>query len=179
MSRGHVVFSLLSVLLLSACAGVVQRGPDPLAGHGFRALVHVSGDFDGQVLMEAMPLTALIKGHGNATLTGRPYPPPFLTIDGDWSLIVEPQPGRESEAIAAIQRGDILIRRNGVAGALNPSGTVRAWKAALQPMSAPAPPPPPPPEPTKPPGEPVAAALLESPKVCGPNDKNCQLPNGH
>jgi hypothetical protein len=144
--------ALLAVALTSCTtlgAGGVVAGPDPIPGQGFRFVGHISGDFDGQALAYEVPLTALVKVHGNATITARAYPPPYLVVDGDLNTIVEPVPMKESEAIAAVRRGDILIRRSGMPGALNPQGSIRGYKSALmQRYSSPPPPPPPMPNPT-------------------------------
>lgn len=137
-------------LLLAACsvADAIKVGPDPQAGHGFRAVVHVNGDFDGQTFMEAVPTSALVRAHGDMTVTLRAYPPPFLVVDGDGNVIVEPLPGKEAEAQAAVRAGHILIRRAGVAGDLNAPGTraayiggfMRLQKAREAKAAAPAPP---------------------------------------
>ena len=129
--RTPIAWTAALLLLALASCSAVQTGPDPIAGHGFRGVVHVSGDFDGQAFLEAAPVTALVRGHGNATLTLRAFPPPYVVIDGDWNLVVEPAPQREAEAIQAVQRGEILIRRAGIPGALNKPGTRDAYKATL------------------------------------------------
>lgn len=179
MRYARVVMGVLA-LALAGCQGSLGStkpyvvGPDPIPGQGFRFVGHVNGDFDGQGFSYAVPVTALVKGHGEMTVTARAFPPPFLVIDGNANVIVEPiAPGKEIEAIQAVQRGEILIRRNGVPGALNPVGSIAGYKTALirayearkaaqpaQPAPAPAaesfpPPPPPPAEPA--PVEPPAA----------------------
>lgn len=164
MTRTRLLLALAAVLLMTGCSAV-RFGPDPTPGLGFRGLVHVNGDFDGQALADSVPLTALIRGHGDATITIRAFPPPFVTIDGTWNVIVEPVPLREAEAIAAVQRGDILIRRNGVPGALNAPGSRAAYKAYLMaPKPAPALPPPPP--------APKPIVLVDD--AC--HDESCSLP---
>lgn len=110
--------------------GVVHVGPDPTPDRGFRAVSHISGDWDGQAFMETIPVTALVRAHGQLTVTVRAFPPPFLVIDGDVQTIVEPLPGKEAEAVDAVQTGSILIRRAGVVGALNPVGSRDAYVAA-------------------------------------------------
>ncbi len=121
-------------MIAAGCAGVsggdaVHIGPDPKPGQGFRAIAHVNGDFDFQTYVEMIPTSALVKGHGEALITVRAWPAPFLVIDGDANVIVEPLPGKEAEAMHAVRVGDILIRRNGMAGDLNPPGSIAGFKA--------------------------------------------------
>lgn len=128
--------ALVLPALLLAPAGcssgqAIHVGPDPQAGRGFRAILNVSGDFDGQTFVEAVPTSALVRAHGQMTVTVRAFPPPFLVIDGSADLIVEPLPGRESEAMGAVRDGHILIRRNGVPGELNAPGTRAAYIGSL------------------------------------------------
>ncbi len=165
------VLTAISLLAMAGCSAV-RTGPDPTPGIGLRGILNVSGDFGGQVLADQVPLTALIRGHGVATLTVRPLPP-FLTIDGSWNVIVEPAPMREAEAIAAVQRGDILIRKSGVPVALNAPGSIAGYKAALEQMYAPkaAPLPPPPPLPL--PAEKAKPMALDEPECEG---TSCSIP---
>ncbi len=135
------VLTALAFIALAGCSAV-RTGPDPYPGVGLRGILNVNGDFGGQVLADQVPITALIKGHGVATLTVRPLPP-FLSVDAQADVIVEPAPMREAEAIAAVQRGDILIRRNGIPGALNAPGSIKSYKAARMKSIAPVPAPPP------------------------------------
>jgi len=139
-TAASVLFALLGALVLpvlllapGGCSSgqAIHVGPDPQAGHGFRAVVHVNGDFDGQTFVEAVPTSALVRAHGSMTVTLRAYPAPFLVIDGDGNVIVEPLPGQEAEAMRAVREGAILIRRNGVAGDLNAPGTRAAYIGAL------------------------------------------------
>lgn len=142
--KSIALLALLSVVWVTGgCAGVggaetVHVGPDPQAGQGFRAVAHVNGDFAGQTFAYAVPTSALVKAHGDFTVTLRAFPAPFLVIDGDSSLIVEPLPGKEEEAVRAVRSGFILIRRNGVAGDLNPVGSA-AKSASTVPVSFPMP----------------------------------------
>ena len=141
-TAASVLFALLGALVLpvlllapGGCSSgqAIHVGPDPQAGHGFRAVVHVNGDFDGQTFVEAVPTSALVRAHGSMTVTLRAYPAPFLVIDGDGNVIVEPLPGQEAEAMRAVREGAILIRRNGVAGDLNaparaPPTSAPSWR---------------------------------------------------
>lgn len=165
----RTALAFVLVLALPACSGVVV-GPDPIPGQGFRAVAHVSGDFDAQAFAYATPLTSLVRAHGNMTVTVRTFPPPHLTLDGGADLIVEPAPGLEQEAQAAVLRGEILIRRRGAAGPLNAPGSIQRFKVELQRIWAPAPqkatPLPPPPPLPKAPAEPTACV--------GPD---CAIPN--
>lgn len=114
----------ISIGMISvACAGSVVRGPDPIQGHGFRAVSSGSGSAQAQVFMEATPLTALFKISGNYHITARLFPPPYLVIDGDANIIVEPIPGQESKAQEALTLGHVIIRREGSPGWMNAPGT--------------------------------------------------------
>lgn len=126
----RTVILLFAVAALVSCRGV-EVGPDPIPGVGFRGVAHVSGDFDAQTFADATPTSALVRGHGKATITARVYPPPFLVIDGEADLIVEPLPGREQEAMQAVREGHVLIRRAGVPGDLNAPGSRAAKIASL------------------------------------------------
>lgn len=118
------VLSVL-MLLLASCSSGISQGPDPLAGHGFRAVIHVEGKAQAQAFIEAAPLTALFKVSGNYDITVRAFPPPYLVYDGTSDLIVEPVVGQEQQAVHAVVSGQVLIRRNGVPGALNAPGSIR------------------------------------------------------
>jgi hypothetical protein len=165
MRHARSFLALAAIVVLAGCnslSGATKPyviGPDPQAGQGFRFISHVSGDFDGQGFAYANPVTALVKAHGSMMATIRAFPPPFLVLDGDANLIVEPLPGREQEAVQAVTNGDILIRRNGVAGALNPMGSISSYKASFTRSSSAPPPAPPPPQP--------AAPAPEQPKTTG------------
>jgi hypothetical protein len=174
MRYARSLIALVAILALVACNSLNGAtkpyviGPDPQAGQGFRFIGHVSGDFDGQGFAYANPITALVKAHGEMMVTIRAFPPPFLVLDGNGNLIVEPLPGREQEAIQAILNGEILIRRNGIAGALNPMGSISAYKASFTRPSSPAPassapPAPPPPQPAAPATEPKTTGSLPPP----------------
>lgn len=137
-----------------------------------RATGKASGDAEGpQVFVAGVPMNALVRVHGNVTYTVQPIPP-YVTLDGDYQIVVEPFPGKELEAQQAIERGDLLIRRAGQPGNLNAPGSIRAVKARAELMrarlAAPPPPPPPAPEPSKPVGAAEGA-------YCDPDDPYCQL----
>lgn len=167
-----VVPALLSLAAaLSACTGV---GGGAAAAVPLRAVGSASGDATGpQVFLAGVPMNALVKVHGDVKYTVQPVPP-FVTLDGDYTVIVEPLPGREAEAQRAIESGDLLIRREGKPSNLNAPGSVRAWKAIREsqrvyvPAARPAPPPPPAPTP-----QPTGRL----PTVCDPNDPACQAPD--
>ncbi len=125
---------LLAIPLAGCTSGLVAQGPDPQAGHGFRGVVHFSGDLDAQAFADVVPLTAFIKAHGEGTLTIRPLSLPMIQIDGDGVIIVEPVPGQEQTVIDAIVRGELVITRNGVPSNLNAPGSIRSFKAALRGM---------------------------------------------
>lgn len=126
-----LVACLALVLVSCRSSGLVHVGPDPQEGHGFRAVAHINGDFDGQTFAESIPTSALVRAHGDFTVTLRAWPAPFLVVDGTADVIVEPLPGREAEAMAAVRAGHIMVRRNGVPGDLNPPGTRAAKIAGL------------------------------------------------
>ena len=138
-----------------------------------RAVGSASGDATGpQVFLAGVPMNALVKVHGDVKYTVQPMPP-YVTLDGDYTVIVEPLPGQEQAAQEAVTSGAMLIRRKGVPGALNAPGSIQSFKAARERMYAP--PPPPPPAPLK-----AAAIDLElnddATFVCDPNDLSCHLP---
>lgn len=118
----HMSAWVAAGLLSLACSGVV-KGPDPIPGQGFRAVSTGSGTNESQVLMNSAPLTALFKISGNYAITARLFPPPYLVIDGDINLVVEPVPGQEAKAQEALTLGHALIRRNGAPGWMNAPGT--------------------------------------------------------
>lgn len=170
----------VAALLIAALVGCTAGGSlVPIKAVGTAA-----GDLSGpQVFLAGQAMNALVKVHGNFAYTIQPFPP-YLTYDGDWTIIVEPSPGKENEAIAAVTRGDILIRRDGQPSALNAPGTIAAYKAALMAMPKPEskPPPPPPPPADKPPQktEPKSTAsadVSETPTVCVGD--NCGVPIPH
>ncbi len=141
-----------SCVLSGGCPGIptspddfVHVGPDPLPNSGFQGVGHVNGDFDFQTYLFKVPTSALVKGHGNATITVRAFPAPFLVIDGDGNVIVEPLPGKDDEAMKAVRLGHVLIRRNGITGDLNPVGSIDGFKAAKSTETSTETPPPPPP----------------------------------
>lgn len=141
----YFVGILLAVCLLPLAGCASMGGSGTLTP--IKAVGAASGDMSGpQVFIGGQPVNALVKVHGNLTYTVQPFPP-YLTYDGDYTIIVEPIVGRETEAIAAVARGDLLIRKNGVPQALHSPGTIAAYKAELMRLYAPkreAPPPPPP-----------------------------------
>lgn len=158
----------LVALCLAGCASGVG------AAIPLRAVGSASGDAEGpQVFLAGVPMNALVKIHGNVKYTVQPMPP-YVTLDGDYTIIVEPLPGKEAETQEAIQRGDMLIRRAGQPGALNAPGSIRAFKAMRAALYA-APPPPPP--------APLKTSAVESELnddaslVCDPNDMSCRLPS--
>jgi hypothetical protein len=137
-----------------------------------KAVGNASGDMSGpQVFIGGMPVNALVKVHGQIAYTVQPFPP-YLTYDGDYTIIVEPVAGHESEAIAAVTRGDLLIRKNGIPQALHAPGTIAAYKAAL--MRA-YPPPPALPAPT--PVLPPSHAMLVDPDACVGDSCSIHHPN--
>ena len=129
-------------LLLAGCSSALTTqpvvvGPDPQAGRGLRVLAHFDGEFDVQALLETAPLSALIRAKGQATVTVRVLPP-FVVIDGDADLVVEPAVGLEVAATSAVTKGEIVVTRDGVKGLLNKPGTIDAIRA----QETPKPPPP-------------------------------------
>lgn len=168
--RRHVLVALAALSLgvtLSACTGL--GGGGVAAAVPIRAVGSASGDSAGpQVFIGGIPMNALVRIHGDVKYTVQPVPP-FVTLDGDHTVIVEPLPGKEAEAQRAIESGDLLIRRAGKPSNLNAPGSVRAWKALRARLYAPAPPPPPTPAPA---AKPSAIA----PTSCDPNDPACQAP---
>ena len=125
---------VLAALFLTGCSAAGGGSLVPV-----RAVGSVAGDMSGpQVFIAGMPVNALLKVHGDLTYTVQPFPP-YLTYDGSWNYIIEPVPGREAEAQAAVQRGDILIRHAGVVGTLNAPGSIAGYKAALMQMYGPKP----------------------------------------
>src|SRR5688572_25063072 len=114
--------ALLLALVVAACSGApVHVGPDPTPNVGVRIVAHVQGSWDIQALADQIPLTVLFKGQGQATLTGRPFPP-FLTIDGAADVVVEPV-GDQVEAQRLVSIGHVVILRAGVPGLLNVPGS--------------------------------------------------------
>ena len=123
----------LAFLGLSACTGA-SGTMVPI-----KAVGSVAGDMSGpQVFIAGTPVNALLKVHGDLTYTVQPFPP-YLTYDGSWNYIIEPVPGKEAEAQAAVTRGDVLIRHAGQPSALNAPGSIAAYKAALMQMYGPKP----------------------------------------
>ncbi len=147
----------VAALLLAGCASSGQT-PGPVVP--VRAVGTVEGTAVGpQVFVGPIPMNALVRVTGKYSYTAQPFPP-YLTIDGDYSIVVEPLPGREAEAQRAVATGAILIRRAGVAGSLNRTGTAAAMRDGpryLKPVPDTAPKPPPPPPPVEHPCPPVAA----------------------
>ena len=149
----------LLVLVLPGCAAgavtgppvVVSPAPDPQAGRGIRAVAHVAGTADFQVLAtgpggQDLALTAFYNINGKAVVTVRPTKP-FLYIEVGGSATVTPAPGLEAEAQDGVDSGDVAIVRNGLRSGLDP----------LEPLVVPeeerarrAPPPPPSPIPVVP-----------------------------
>lgn len=123
----------LAVLLAGCMAGPSDGGgsqPQVLAIP--RLLVNVDGKGDAQAFLAQLPLTALFKVQGRYRVVAQPIPP-YLTIDGDGELVVEPMPGQEAEAQAAVAKGEVLVRRAGAAGLLNMPGTAAARAAPAAP----------------------------------------------
>lgn len=165
---------LLAVFAL-ALAGCTSAGGTLVP---IRATGKASGDAEGpQVFVGGVPMNALVRVHGNVTYTIQAAPP-YVTLDGDYTIVVEPMPGKELEAQEAIERGDLLIRREGQPGNLNAPGSVRAMKLRSEarrvyvPANRAVPPPPPPPAPAPEAPKPVGAA---DGAFCDPNDPACQL----
>ncbi len=127
----NVVVALVAALVLAACTGI-QRGvaPAPVPG---AVEVRVEASVDGSgvgpnVKIGGVPVTQLVKWRGRATVTAiATLVPPAATVyfDGDAEFVVEPVAGAEAQAVAANVRGELVIRRNGVAGALNAPGTIK------------------------------------------------------
>ena len=94
-----------------------------------RATGDITGDSAGpQVFIAGIPMNELVKVHGHVKYTVQPVPP-YVTLDGDYTIIVEPNVGREAEAKQCLERGDMLIRREGKPAALNAPGSIRTFKA--------------------------------------------------
>lgn len=118
--------TLLVVLSLAACSS--GQGGGSLIP--VKAVGSVTGESKGpQVFVAGVPVNALVRVQGNFSYTVQATPP-YLTYDGDYTIIVEPLPGREAEAQYAVSSGAILIRRAGVPSALNAPGTIAATNAA-------------------------------------------------
>ncbi len=117
--------------LLSIVAAVFLAGCSTAGGSivPLRAVGKASGDAEGpQVFLAGIPMNALVRIHGTVTYTVQAMPP-YVTLDGDYTIIVEPLPGKEAEAQEAVTRGDMLIRRGGQPSNLNAPGSIRSFKA--------------------------------------------------
>lgn len=117
----------LLALALASCSSVgpgPSPGPSPTPYLDLAVVVRASGEGDVRGHFGLMQLS-LVRWHGNGSITIRPIHP-YLTFDGDSTWVVEPAPGKEREAQHAVRTGAILIRRNGVPGALNAPGTIAA-----------------------------------------------------
>ncbi len=172
---------------LPACTGMTgSTGPAPA---GPPALIEATGTISGegsgpQVLVNGIPLNALVRYQGKVTYHVNPLSRPPVTLEGDYTIIVEPLPGREAEAQQAVDSGDLLILRDGKASGLNAPGSIRAFlqmRASLERFyAAPArqnPPLPTPPEPTPLP-KPIGVTVAHTSTCCDPNDPTspCCLP---
>lgn len=165
------LLACLVALCLAGCASGVG------AAIPLRAVGSASGDAEGpQVFLAGVPMNALVKIHGNVKYTAQPMPP-YVTLDGDYTIIVEPLPGQEQAAQEAVSSGAMLIRRRGQPGALNAPGSIQSFKAARERSYIRSlPPAPPPPEPLK-----TSAVEPEmnddASLVCDPSDLSCRLPS--
>jgi hypothetical protein len=161
----------LAVLLVAALlVGCSSAGGSLVP---IRAVGSAVGDATGpQVFLLDQPMNALVKIHGEVKYTVQPFPP-YVTLDGDYTIIVEPLPGREVEAQASIESGALLIRRAGQPSALNAPGSIRSFKASTQALRSYVPPPPA--REWGPAPEPIAIA------PCGDPDhpESCLVPRDH
>jgi hypothetical protein len=96
-----------------------------------RGIVHSEGKGDAQVVYvspvtgELVPLSARLVWSHDVTVTIQPFPP-YVILDGEGGSIIEPLPGQELAAQQSIDNGEVLIRRDGVRGLMNPPGTMDA-----------------------------------------------------
>ncbi len=129
-------FVLLALLAAPYCLSGCQSGGGSVTTSPLTAEGSANGDSTGpQVKLFGQPVTALVKIHGEVQYTIQPFPP-YVTLDGDYTIIVEPIQGREHEAQMAVRYGHLLIRRNGQPAQLNAPGSIRAFKAATASMKA-------------------------------------------
>lgn len=133
-TRAALLLLALAIALPGCVAGSSptngQTQPQVLAIP--RLVANVDGKGDAQVFLAQLPLTALFKVHGTYRIVAQPIPP-YLTVDGEGDLVIEPMPGQEREAQQAVASGQVLVRRAGVAGLLNPPGTAAARAAPAAP----------------------------------------------
>ena len=118
--------ALTAALFLAGCTSApVEEAPPPSWAYVPQVVMDVSGK--GQVYGRYLgrPITATFRVQGEYQIIGAPVPP-YLSIVGDGSVVVEPLPGDTARA-----NEDVVSGRVAVSGAaLVPAGTMDAPQAA-------------------------------------------------
>lgn len=131
-------FALAFAVVLGGCAGSLPPQPAPVTPVWADGTVKGEGTTP-RVLVGGFQMNEVFRVKGDFKYVVQPVRP-FVTLSGDWSLVVEPRPGREAAAMRAIQTGEVVIKRAGTVGSLNRTGTIdAAAPSAEQPPPAPPP----------------------------------------